>query len=107
VLDDREGAELEAGDVGEHGGAARGDLVLGEEGVELAEGVVDAAGGVEGIVGVSVEEGGGAVAVVAMVGLDGVLAAKVRVRVFDRDAAAASGRPAMVAAVGSGVNGLR
>src|SRR5947209_16665710 len=31
VLDDREGAELEGGDVGEDGGAARGEAGCGEE----------------------------------------------------------------------------
>ena len=35
-------AEEQAVDVGENGGAARGDVVLGEKLVQVAEGVVDA-----------------------------------------------------------------
>jgi hypothetical protein len=42
VLDGGEGAEEQAADVGEDGGAARGDAAFGEEIVEDAEGVVDA-----------------------------------------------------------------
>ena len=42
VLDGGEGAEEQAADVGENGGAARGDAAFGEEIVEDGEGVVDA-----------------------------------------------------------------
>ena len=42
VLDGGKGAEEQAADVGENGGAARGDAAFGEEIVEDAEGVVDA-----------------------------------------------------------------
>jgi len=45
LLDGRERAEKELTDVGENGGAARGDAVLGEEQVEFAEGMMDAGGG--------------------------------------------------------------
>jgi hypothetical protein len=41
---------LEAVDVGENGGAARGDVVVGEEYVEIAKRVVDALGGLEALV---------------------------------------------------------
>ena len=43
-LDVADGAEHEAADVGEGGGASRGDAVTGEEEVEIAEGAADAAG---------------------------------------------------------------
>jgi hypothetical protein len=43
----RERAEEQAADVGENGGTARGDAVLGQEFVEVAEGMVDALGGLE------------------------------------------------------------
>ena len=48
-----EGAEEQAGDVGESGGAARGDLAASEEFVECGEGVIDALGVLEvgGILG--------------------------------------------------------
>ena len=56
-IDLGKGVEKQAGDVGEDGGAACGDFVLGQELVELAEGVVDALGGLEllGIAGEVVE----------------------------------------------------
>src|SRR5437763_567188 len=66
VLDDREGAELEAGDVGEDGGAARGDAVFGKENVQTGERVVDASGGVE-VTGIGLAKDG--VAAVAVMEL--------------------------------------
>jgi hypothetical protein len=47
VIDGGEGAEEQAADVGEHGGAAGRDASFGEEIVESAEGVVDALGPLE------------------------------------------------------------
>src|SRR5260370_42460217 len=46
-VDGGEGAEEQAVDVSQNGGAARGYVVLGQELVEVAEGVVDALGGLE------------------------------------------------------------
>jgi hypothetical protein len=47
VVDSRESAEEEAADVGEDGSATGGDASLREEGVEGAEGIVDALGVLE------------------------------------------------------------
>jgi len=47
IADGGEGAEEQAGDVGESGGASRGDLSAGEEFVECGEGVIDALGVLE------------------------------------------------------------
>ena len=47
MVDGGEGAEKEAGDVGEDGSTARRDAAFGEETVENAEGVVDALGPLE------------------------------------------------------------
>lgn len=54
-VDGGEGAEEKRVDVGENGSAARGDVVVSEELVEAAEGIVDALGGLE-VLGVG-EEG--------------------------------------------------
>src|SRR5260370_41575728 len=48
-VDGGEGAEEQAVDVSQNGGAARGYVVLGQELVEVAEGVVDALGGLEAL----------------------------------------------------------
>ena len=48
-VDGGEGAEEQAVDVGKDGGATRGNAVLGEEFVEVAEGVVDALGGLKAL----------------------------------------------------------
>lgn len=45
LFDGGEGAEKQAGDIGDDGGAARGDAVLGEEDEELGEDLVDVGGG--------------------------------------------------------------
>ena len=55
VVDGGEGAEFEAGDISEDGGAAGGDAVLDEEAGEFGEEVVDLGGGAE--VGGFVAEG--------------------------------------------------
>src|ERR1700686_2853721 len=47
VVDGGEGTQEKAADVGEDGGAARGDAAFGEEIVESAEGVVDTLGPLE------------------------------------------------------------
>jgi hypothetical protein len=47
LVDGGEGAEEQAGDVGESGGAASGDVAAGEEPKEMGEGMVDALGGLE------------------------------------------------------------
>jgi len=98
VLDDGEGAELEAGDVGEDGGATRGDFVLGEEDVESGEGSIDAGGGVE-VAGIGLaEDGVAAVAVVALLLGEIMRGTEARARVLARmDAAAARGREALAA----------
>lgn len=49
-VDGGESTELEAVDESEDGGAAGGDVVVGEEDVEVTEGVVDALGGLEALV---------------------------------------------------------
>jgi len=48
-VDGGEGAEEQAVDVRKNGGAARGDVVLGEKLVQIAQGVVDALGGLEAL----------------------------------------------------------
>jgi hypothetical protein len=48
-VDGGKGAELEAVDVGEDGGAARGDAVGGEEFVEVAESEVEALCGLKSL----------------------------------------------------------
>ncbi len=47
LFDGGEGAEQQAVDVGEDGGASRGDAVLGEQQEELGEDLVDVRGGLE------------------------------------------------------------
>jgi hypothetical protein len=48
-VDLREGAEKEAADVGEDGGTAGRDAVLGQEFIKVLEGMVDALGGLEAL----------------------------------------------------------
>ena len=93
-----EGADHEAGDVGEDGGAARRDSVLGEEEIEGKQGGVDFLGREQVVVGREnlVE----AVAVVAILLDDVVGGAEAGVRVLRGQAAAASGGGAVVAADG-------
>jgi hypothetical protein len=61
MFDGGKGAEFEAGDVGEDGGAAGGDAVLDQQGREFREEVVDMGGGAE--VGGLVAEGGAEVGI--------------------------------------------
>jgi len=61
LLDGREGAEEELIDVGEDGGAARGNAVLGEQDHEFGEEVMNLGGGVE--LAEQAGEGGGEVGV--------------------------------------------
>jgi hypothetical protein len=58
ILDGGEGAEEQAGDVGESSGAAGGDVAAGEETKEIGEGMVDALGSLEvfGVLGKQVGE---------------------------------------------------
>jgi len=103
VLDDREGSELEAGDVGEDGGAARGNFVLGEEDIEPGERAVDASGGVE-VAGIGLaEDGVAAVAVVALLLGEIMRGAEARARVLAWMAAAAAGGGEALAAGGFGL----
>ena len=44
-----EGAQLQATDVGENGGAAGGDAIGGQEPIEVVEGMVDALGSLEAL----------------------------------------------------------
>jgi hypothetical protein len=88
VVDGGEGAEFEAGDISEDGGAAGGDAVLDEEAGEFGEEVVDLGGGAE--VGGLVAEGCGEIGVgdlgVRMRG--GVARAELRIGVAGEEAAA-------------------
>ena len=57
VIDRGVSAEEEAADVGEDGGAARGDAVFGDEFKEIGEGVIDALRGLETLTGFEEELG--------------------------------------------------
>jgi hypothetical protein len=108
-VDGREGAKLEAADVGEDGGAARGDVVVSEEDIEVAEGVVDALGGLKALV--TCEEGGFEVEGVGSLELLGVGETEGSAGGYDTELATAAGGPAPLAAVrvagGDGVSRLR
>jgi len=83
VLDGGEGAEEQAGDVGESSGAPGGDVAAGEETKEMGEGMVDALGGLEvfGVFGEQVGEIGGVGG-----GRFGVAGAELGLRVWMRQA---------------------
>jgi hypothetical protein len=49
LLDGGEGTHEQAGDVGQDGGATRGDTAFGEKSKEIGERAIDALGGVEGV----------------------------------------------------------
>jgi hypothetical protein len=85
-----EGVHEGDGDVGENGGAARGDLVLGESGDEAGEEDGDVGGGAE-LVEISDEVGDG-----VLFGL--VAVTEERIRSGGRGAAAAAGRGGVSAA---------
>jgi len=88
VLDGREGAEHEVADVGQDGGAAGGDLVVGEVAVQLAEGVMDAGGGLKPF-RLAGEGGGEAGGILGGFAVDGVAVAEAGVGVGDGEAAMA------------------
>jgi hypothetical protein len=88
VLDAGESAEKQAGDVGESGGAASGDMAAGEETKEMGEGMVDALGGLE-VFGALGEQVGEVVGVGG--GRFGVAGAELGVRVLDDASALAAG----------------
>jgi len=52
VVDGRKGAEEQAADIGESGGAANGDAIAGEDFIKFSERMVDALGGLETVRGV-------------------------------------------------------
>ncbi len=93
-----EGAEEEAGDVGESGGASSGDVAAGKEPKEIGEGMIDALGGLEvfGVFGEKVGE---------VVGVDGwrfgVAGAELGLRVLDETSALAAGGGVVLATFGS------
>jgi hypothetical protein len=100
LFDGRKGTEEEVADIGEDGGAAGGDAVVGQIAVEVAEGFVDAGGGLEAV-GLAGEDGGEAGVVLGLVVAEGVAEAEAGVRVGDGEAAVpAFGRA--VVAVGCG-----
>jgi hypothetical protein len=94
----REGAEEQAADVRKNGGATRGDAVLGQERVEVVEGMVDALSGLE-VLAVMAESG-------VVIGgflfplLGEVLGTESRTRVGDGEAASAATGRAMGATKG-------
>jgi hypothetical protein len=85
LLDGGKGAEEEVADIGEDGGAAGGDAVVGEVAVEVAEGLVDACGGLEAV-GVAGEDGGKLRVVLGLVMAEGVAEAEAGVGVGDGEA---------------------
>jgi len=102
VLEGGESAEKQAGDVGESGGAAGGDLAAGEETKEMGEGMVDALGGLEvfGALGEQVGE------VLSVGGWRfGVSGAELGLRVQDEASALAAGWGVVLATFG-GAGGL-
>jgi hypothetical protein len=54
AVDGGEGAEEQVADVGQHSGTARGDLIVGKEFIQFAQGMVDASRGLE-ILGLACE----------------------------------------------------
>jgi hypothetical protein len=98
LVDGGEGAEEQAGDVGESGGAAGGDLAASEETKEMGEGMVDALGGLKvfGALGEKVGE------VLGVGGWRfGVAGAELGLRVQDEASALASGGGVVLATFGS------
>jgi hypothetical protein len=92
-----QGAEQEAGDVGEGLGAAGGDASAGEEFEERGESVLDLAGVVK-VAGILEDEGGKVLGVGDLRG--GVAGAEVGARIEDVQGAAASCGSAVLAALG-------
>ena len=102
-VDGGKSAELEAVDESENGGAAGGDVVVGKEDVEVAEGVVDALGGLEALV--AGKKGGFEVEGVGFHQLSGMSEAKEFTGSFDGKLTAAARGGVVLAAGGIG-NGV-
>jgi hypothetical protein len=102
LLDGWESAEEEVAGVSHDGGAARGDLVVGLELIEFAEGVIDIGGGAE-FLDVA-DEGGGDVGLVEIFpALGGVLEAEAGVGIKDGHAATTTAGGALLTVRQSGV----
>ena len=102
IVDGGEGAEEQAGDVGESGGATGGDLAADEEAKEMGQGMVDALGGLKvfGVLGEQVGE------VLGVGGWRfGVAGTELGLRVLDEASALAAGRGVVLATFG-GAGGL-
>jgi hypothetical protein len=98
VGDGGEGAQVQAEDVGESGGAAGGDVAAGEETKDMGEGIVDALRGLEvfGALGEQVSE------VMGVGGWRfGVAGAELGPRVLDDTSALAAGGGVVLATFGS------
>jgi hypothetical protein len=89
ALDGRKGAEKEIADIGQHSGTARSDLIVGEEFIQFAEGVVDAGSGLE-ILGLACEGRGELREVTLFALLIGVFETKAGVIVGDGQTAKAA-----------------
>jgi hypothetical protein len=102
----REGAEEQAADVGKNGGATRRNAVLGQERVEVVEGMVDALSGLEVLAVMA--EGGVVIGGFLFPLLGEVLGTENRTRIGDREAASEAARRAMGATKGksNGVSSL-
>jgi hypothetical protein len=97
VFDGGEGAEDEVGGVGHNGGAARGDAVFGLEAEEAREEFTDGDGGLK--IGETFSEGGGEIYRSVFVLRElGMVEAKKRFRIWDKEAAASSIGETMLAA---------
>jgi hypothetical protein len=107
--DGGEGAEQKAIDVGENGSTTGGDVIVGEEYIEVAERIIDALSGLEAL-GAG-EKGGLEIEAVGFIELLGMREAEGSAGSSDIELAAASGGPAVLAAIrvagGASVSGLR
>ncbi len=92
-VDGGEGAELEAIDVGEDGGATGGQVVVSEEYVKVAEGIVDGLGGLEALA--AGQKGGLEIEDVGFIELLGMREAEGSAGSSDIELAAAAGGPAV------------
>jgi len=90
-----EGSEQEAIYVGENGGAAGGDVIVGEEYIEVAEGIIDALGGLEALG--AREEGGLEIEAVGFVELLGMRETERSAGGSDSELATAAGGPTVLA----------
>jgi hypothetical protein len=94
--DGGEGAEQKAIDVGENGSTTGGDVIVREEYIEVAEGVIDALGGLEAL-GAG-EKGGFEIEAVGFVELLGMSETKGSAGGNDSELATTTGGPAVLAA---------